>query len=701
MQCPVRPYALAVAVMFASACGGARDSDLACDPAVTDCAALPTDGQTGQPPTTGEPDAELKDIRVTFLSLNYDVTKPVFVNNSIPVEFGLTANSRDRERPATRDIALYFSLVSPHLEGPENGCSSSSINVEVVGDGVEQRFVARIWPTDVCRQFVGDGVVVNVQVSFDPQLVADGIDAPEVFFSEANRNEPINQACTADESIRNERGCVYPIALLPPPIDADGSDLIDVRVGEVKADSSVAVLPAPSNRGRPALSVSTNLLVNGRDPYTSVASSDQIPEALRHAVPTIDEDLKFGLTQAQLAALETLPGQSRLRFDISATVDQQEFLPLAVLTEDGLEPSIVVQALLPGVDNVYVQELIIDENARTALEPGGQWADESRFVVRVCFAADFVQAGNEGEDDVSDCKLINVFLVRENASPESGPERSFNNDFDRGVGNPNRIALGATVEVKNLINRVGIKSTIEGKVEIKGKFGRRFSLTLARAFAEAAVLLDDDKTTYDSGVFIFERNVRSFFREQPDVEDKDPFSIARKHDFPNLGFGFGPVRVGFRITVGGEVGLSPDLEMTASTSPTECATILGTTESLTRCGRIDRVTGPQFSLLAEIEGGIDIVIASAGVQASLNLVNTSFPLTAQLGFGLTDDARLLVAGGARLDLELQLIRGEVAIVGRVGFRRFGVHLKVNLFSFESRKLTTNLFDLSLPSIEEL
>ncbi len=696
----LRRHALAFGLLCSSAvaCGGASDADLECDPTDSDCSQPPGFEQTPGDETDPPPPPALKDIRVTSLSLQYDIAKPVFVNNSIPVEIGLTANSDDNDRPETRDVALYFSLVDPTEGG---GCSSSATNVEIVGDGTEQRFTARIWPTKVCEEVAGEDVVVNVQVSFDQQLVEDGVDAPEVLFSAGNQNLNLNQACVGGEAIQGARGCVYPISLRPTPVDADGSNLIDVRVADFRADSSVAVLPSASNADRPALSVSAGLLVNGRDPYTSAASPDQIPAALRDAEPTIEEDLTFGLTAEQLAALETLPGQSSLRFALSASNDQQLFLPLTVATDSGTDTSLVVTELLPGVDNVYTQELFIDGEARTALEPGGQWAAESRFVVRVCYVADFVQAGNEGEDDVSDCKLIDVFLVRENPSPGVGPERNFDKSFDRGIGNRNRISLGTSFETSNLMNTAGLRSTLEGKIQIEGKFGRRFSLTLARAFAEASLLLDEDNSTYDSGVFVFERNVRSLFRRQPEVEDKDPFSIARKFDFPNLGFGFGPVRVGFKITVGGEAAFVPEFEMTSSTDPAECATLLGTTESLTRCGRIDRATGPEFSLLAEIEGGIDIFIAAAGVEAKLNLAITSFPLNAQLAYGLTDDARLLVAGGANFQLQLQLIRGEVSIVGRVGFRRFGVHLKVNLFTFESRKLTTDLLDLSLPSIEEL
>ena len=701
MHVPTRrsAFSLIFVSVLSGACGGsAQDTDPSCDPTVSDCEPNAPAG------------AALRSIRLSFLNLNYDVEQPVFVNNSIPIEFGLTATSMAPNQPATRDVSVIFSFVNPDSDDPDSGCSSSATNVELVGDGTEQRFTDRLWPTTQCESIAGDNVIVNLHVAFDPELAEAGVDVPEVLLSEANRDREVNQACRNNSDPNAPRGCVFPIALRPTPVDADGSNLIDVRVSTIELESSVAVLPAePGDINaqdlRSSLALQSSLVVNGRDPYISLVAPGQIPDELEANAPGIREDLQFGLTPEQLAALSELPGRSRLSYALSAANDQQEFLPLTVdVGEDGVldrQPSAVVDSLVPGIENTFGHELFIEGPTRTALEPGGQWADESRFVVRACFLADFVQVGNAGEDDVSDCQTTEIFLVREASGPGTGPSRSFDETFDRKLGNPNRISVTTSMEAQNTLNLTGASSHVEGRVDLRGKFGRRFELELARAFATAELKLDEGQSTYDVGVFAFNRRIFTFFRREPTVQHEDPFSASRTFTFPNLGFGFGPVRIGFEVRVGGEITFSPEFEMSVLADRGQCQTFLNSTAALNRCGHISRTTGPEFSLTGSIEGGIDIFIAKAGVEANLNLAVTSFPLTAELVWGLTDDSRLQVRGGARLDLELQLIRGDVSIVGRIGFRRFGRSLKVNLFRFGSKKVTMNLLDRSMADFEEL
>ena len=711
-RCAARSLALFCACILIG-CGASADGDAPCNPADVAC----RDGEPGRgseepespepPEEPGEPsepaEPVLRTVRLTSLQLKYDLQQPVFVNNSIPIEFGLAATSEDPARPATRDVALYFSFVDPDSSDPNLGCASSATNVEVLGDGVSRRFTGALWPTSECEGLAGDGVIVNLRVSFDPALAEEGIEAPSVTLTEANRNAPANQACITQVNGNPQRGCVFPIALRPTPVDADGSNLIDVRLSSFESASSVAVLPIANEGGpsRPSLAIEAALLVNGRDPYVSVTRPEQVPAALEQIAPGIREGLEFGLTAEQLEALSQLPGQSRLSFALSAASDQQIFLPLRVGTDDGRVDSAVIEELLPGIRNTVSRDLFIEGETRAALEAGGQWAEETRFVVRSCFLADFVQAGNEGEDDISDCRAVDVLMVREQPLPGGGPSRDFDKTYDKRVGKPDRISVSAALESRNRLSFEGASSHIEGRVELRGKFGRTFSLELAKAFATAELKLDEGESTYEAGLFAFGVRVRSFFERRPSVRHEDPFSVGREFEFPNLGFGFGPVRIGFKVAVGGEVALDPELTMDVFSDPSECQTALNSSASLDRCGVITRRTSPEFSLTGRIEGGIDIFIAKAGVEASLNVAITSFPLTAQLAWGLTDDTRLLVRGDTRFDLELQLIRGDVSIVGRIGFPRFGAHLKVNLFSFASRRLVTNLLDLSLDEPVEL
>ena len=119
------------------------------------------------------------------------------------------------------------------------------------------------------------------------------------------------------------------------------------------------------------------------------------------------------------------------------------------------------------------------------------------------------------------------------------------------------------------------------------------------------------------------------------------------------------------------------------------------------CGRVARTVTPNFALTARIFGGLNLRVVKAGIQANLRLVETRFPLTAELGFALTDDVGFLVRGGVNWDMTLQLINGRVQIVGSIGFRRFRRSRRVNLFSFGSRLSTFNLLNRSMVEPLEL
>ena len=257
-------------------------------------------------------------VRLTHLDVRYDLSQPVYVNNRIPVTFGLTAESVDPANPSTRNVAVSFSFVEANPSDPSNpmGCSSSAIDVEVIGDGQEYRFDGFIWPVTECAALAANGVEVNLQVDFNggaeaaAELESD-IDAPSVVLSQANVDAPINQMCRTPQP-----GCVHAFDLRPTPTNAQGT-LVDVRY-QLRATSSVAVLPSqrtqdvdPSKPADPdpTLVVQSHFLVNGKDPYISPVDPALIPPELIAEVPTIVEDLKFGRDDAALAAINLLPGK--------------------------------------------------------------------------------------------------------------------------------------------------------------------------------------------------------------------------------------------------------------------------------------------------------------------------------------------------------------------------------------------------------
>ena len=66
-------------------------------------------------------------------------------------------------------------------------------------------------------------------------------------------------------------------------------------------------------------------------------------------------------------------------------------------------------------------------------------------------------------------------------------------------------------------------------------------------------------------------------------------------------------------------------------------------------------------MTGKLEGGIDLKLVKAGVAADLRFITTSFPLDTTLGWGLTDDERLLVRGDATWDMNLVPLSGDVYI----------------------------------------
>jgi hypothetical protein len=648
-------------------------------------------------------------IRLTHLDVRYDLSKPVHVNNRVPITFGITAENLDPADEGPRNVAVMFSFVEANPADPDNplACGSSSIDVAVPGDGSEVIVDAFIWPTTLCSALAGEDAVVNLQVDFDggPELAAElesDVDAPSVTFSEALRDEPLNQLCRASLEGDPGLGCVHAINLRPTPSDADGA-LIDVRYG-LSSSSSVAIVPYQTSADLdPSLVVQSTFVVNGRDPYFSAVDPALIPPELIAAVPTIEEDLKFGLDDASLAALSELPGTAMVSYTLHAASDPDTQLPLSI--RDPADPTlrvteIPVAQVVPGTANDVVHELFIEGATLEAVSADGVWADESDFVVRGCFAAEFSQAGNEGDTLLDDCRELEVMLVRE-APPSSGASSiSFDKSFERTLGN-DRIKIESTMSTANRLDLSGASSQSEGEIALRGKLGKSFELTLARAYGNAKLDVDPTKTGYELGVEAFNQTVYSVSEQAATIVHSDDFSVAKSFTIGSLGFGFGPVSIGFKIGVGGTVGFATEDTLEALTDGAACQELLQSSDSINLCGRMTRVATPSFGMTGKLEGGIDLKLVKAGVAADLRFITTSFPLAATLGWGLTDDERLLVRGDVTWDMELVPLAGDVYIIGKIGIRRFAKTLKVNLFSFSSSTITTRLLSQSMAVSEEL
>ncbi|NUQ73011.1 MAG: hypothetical protein HUU21_05605 [Polyangiaceae bacterium] len=658
-------------------------------------------------------------VRLTHLDVHYDLSQPVYVNNRVPITFGLTADSLDPANPVTRNVAVTFSFVEANPSDPANplACSSSAIDVELTGDGSEQIVEAFIWPTTLCAPLAEKNAEVNLQVDFNGGAegaaeIASDIDAPSVVFSEARRGDALNQLCRASlDNADPKPGCVHAIDLQPTPNGAEGA-LIDVRY-DLSSSSSVAVVPfqptediGPSGPADvdPTLVVQSHFVVNGRDPYVSAVDAALIPPSLVEAVPSIEEDLKFGLDAAALAAVSALPGKAVVSYTIRAASDSTTQLPLTI--RDPAEPTnklteVVVDRVVPGTSHDVMHELFLEDATLDAVSPGGVWANESNFVVRGCFNAEFAQDGNKGDGNVGDCRDLEVVLVREMPSASAASSRSFDKEFVRKLGG-DRLAIESTMATQNRLDLSGAFSRTEGEIALKGKLGKSFSLTLTRAFADAGVGVNPAQASFELGLDAFGNRIFSVSQQQEaKIVQTEDFSAAKSFTIGSLGFGFGPVSVGFTIGVGGAIGFDVEDTLEVLADNTACQELLKSADAITACGRMTRVTSPKFGLTGSIEGGIKIPLVKAAVVADLRFITTSFPLDTTLGWGLTNDNKLLVRGDVTWDMSLEPLGGDVYIVGKVGFKKFAKSLKINLFSFSAPSIETRLLSLSMGSPEEL
>ncbi len=318
----------------------------------------------------------------------------------------------------------------------------------------------------------------------------------------------------------------------------------------------------------------------------------------------------------------------------------------------------------------------------------------------MCFSAEFEQAGNKGDGGGENCHDLEVVLVRDASAALAEFSRNFDKSFERKLGG-SRIAIETSMSTQNRLDANGAFSRSEGKVSLTGKLGKSFNLTLAQAFGEASLNVDPGKTFYEVGVDAFGDRIFGISEQASTIVQSQDFSVAKSFKLGGLGFGFGPVSIGLSIGAGGTIGFAIEDTLEVLADNSSCQELLNTDTELTGCGRLSRVSGPYFGLTGTVEGGINLKIVKAAVVADLRFITTSFPLDTTLGFGLTNENRLLVRGGATWDMSLEPLGGDVSIVGKIKIGFFKRSKKINLFSFSAPTIESRLLSLSMASFEEV
>jgi len=680
------------------------------------------------------PPATLVKARLTTLKLKYSVSKPAYINNAIPLRFGITASSADNTKPVSTKVNVTFSFVESAPVDPANPklCDSSGIDVNLVGDGTEQYFDAEIFPVDDCAPLVGAGAAVNLSVDFDKGLrlsgMPTGIDYPPVSFTAAAAGLPDNLLChTSSDPANPGTGCVYSITILPTPLDATGKPQVDVQLDSVVPVSSVAVVwPAQQDpdvpagmkeSGQPSLVVNLTLALEGRDPYKHKVDASKVPPELIADDPTIVQDLKFGMTDAEVDAIDDLPGAAAVKYDIAPTnlLAANAWKALGIddpknPNPDGHVTEIDLTEIEPGAENALSHELYIEGDALTAVSTGGIWATQDDFTVRACIIPSFPEGGNDGDDAEVDsaapsaadsaadnCKTFPVKLVKATPPATAATSHSFDMTWSRSIGSADRIQISGSLRSNNTLDLNGARSDSEGTLDLAGHVGSDFKVQLARAYGKASALTTLASSAVDIGIEAFGISIFSYQQSAAEFTYNTPFTVAKSFQFPALSYGFGPVSVGITVGVGGNVGLTPGFVVSAKTGPEASVPALA---AATSNGLLTVGVTPNIGLTGNVTGGVNLLVASAAVVATLQVVDIGFPITGNLRWGVTaldgqNVKQITIVGNLSSDLTLNWLNTTVDLIGKIGIGWFSSSTTINVFKYENTAQTTNLLTRQL------
>ncbi|MFK3873169.1 hypothetical protein [Pseudoalteromonas rhizosphaerae] len=623
-------------------------------------------------PSVEEPAPVDFDVEMSNFTMDFDTSKTFALNHRIPVSFTIRNTSKDATEET--QVPVTFSFVEKNPIDPSSPivCNSNAINVQLLANGeptvVENEF---IWPISECQNLAEQGKQVELKVGF----YRDG----EEINGYVNTKLPVL-------SLR-EAG-------------------VDVEY-QLKTESSIGLLALPheDESPTPVLSVQSGFVFNGADPYYSKINDDEIPEDLDVVDPssglTIKQELTFGMSEEQLKELNQLPSSANLTYKLIAQNNPGIQLDLMIGQENGqVNNSYEFSEIQPGIADQVSHDLYLKQtDLDTLLE--GDLANEAFFTLRGCIETSFAQDGNEN-DLTNDCKDVDINLERESNNISAANQVAFKKNQKRRPGS-SRISVESEMDIDNTLQRNGILSRATGEIVLKGNIGRRFDVKIAEALAEAIVTKKE--SSYFHQIKVFNKVVAGKNENSKEgkkhLEIKNKFEQDKSQQVASLGYGFGPVRLGFKISAGGRIGLDVDDDMDLLDDLSMCQTKLVSQEHINTCGFISRTVTPNFSFTGRVFGGLNLSIVKAGVNANLRFLEHKFPLTGTLVFGLTDNERVLVRGNVDLDHSINTISGKIKLVGSIKIFRFRRSKSVTLASFSSRPVTQQLLRRSTSGTLEL
>ena len=262
------------------------------------------------------------DIEMSDFSMDFDTSQAFALNHRIPVSF--TIRGTDTSITEVTNIPVSFSFVEKNPANPAAPivCSSNAIDVELPANGapvvVENEF---IWPVSECQILAEAGREVELQVGF--------------FRDETELKGNVT-------------------ATLPTLTLREGGTDVEY---ELTTESSVALLAITEaeESPTPVLSVKSGFVFNGADPYFSKIDASEIPADLQvvdaETGLSIQQELTYGMTEAQLNQLGKLPASVTLTYVLIPESAPGIILPLMIGQQDGSTvTSFSFSEIQPGIE---------------------------------------------------------------------------------------------------------------------------------------------------------------------------------------------------------------------------------------------------------------------------------------------------------------------------------------------------------------
>lgn len=600
--------------------------------------------------------APFSEISVTHLNVPYDESRPVFVGHRLPLRLGITSRST-RALQTPQQVTLNISLIENTQGTPDAArlaalrqCFVRTLDVGLNGSGEEQIFEPTVEIPPECLPAGAESVTYNVVVQVDTDERALPAEAGRAwYFTDANRTSMGTGQCRSSmDPDAAADGCVHRFILRPSP----GTDVSET----VTPNGRVALfwlgaMPGQESRGE-MMSIQVDRRAYGHDPF-DLASADA----------------------------DRLPGTVTQRIRIAPATGPHagEFQPLRVQADAASMPPTEARTfdrLLPSADNRHEYDLFPTEEV-LRLVTEGDWRDINDFTIEACLEPAFEERGeegdilNDGEEGATphsarsdDCRRFSVVGVRAQPaapSPSAASRLDLNREWSRHFGN-NNIGLDARFNTENYVIVGGAVSDSTGRVAVTSRYLPDLTLFDARAYA-GVDLFQPDRTGLELRVDVFGVRALSFERRVPEMRElyNRDWSVMRRQCKSGR-VTIGPIPIALEGCMQGTLGLNVNAGIYR-----DGAIAMRRFADLDTEGQLAVTVTPYANAGGSASVSIDVLIARAGVEGQLTILDVRAPVTGSANVGLQrmDPMTNRPAAQANLNINWQLVvtglRGRILL----------------------------------------